>query len=80
MQRTFLTRTVHEMSGFYLCLNRCRCPVVVWKSAKNCWGCMKVLVLKQDLGGCHPVIRCNVVLKISYALGFVYLYVACCSK
>ena len=80
MQLSFLTQTVHEMSGYYLRLDGCRCPVAVWKSAKNCWRSMNVFVLQQDLGGCHPVIRCNVTLKISYALGLVYRYVACCSE
>jgi len=36
MQRSFLTWAVHEMSRCYLRLNGFRCPVAVWKSAKNC--------------------------------------------
>jgi len=41
---------------------------------------MNLLVLKQGLGSCLRVIRCNVALKIPYALRFVYHYVACCSE
>ena len=47
MQRSFLTWTVHEMSGCYLRLNGRWYPAAVWMSAKNCKRCMNVLDLKE---------------------------------